>query len=59
MAIFSSNILPTTIHLLPPPTVKASVYLLASQNVCPDLGAKLNPGKEKHHWEFPGFAKDC
>lgn len=47
IAIFSSNILPTIIHLLPPPTVKASVFLLASQNVCPDLYAKLNPRKEK------------
>lgn len=42
MAIFSSNILPTTIHLLPPPTVKASVYLLGSQNICTDL-CKIKP----------------
>lgn len=47
MAIFSSNIFPTIIHLLPPPTVKASICLLAIQNVCPDLYAKLNPRKEK------------
>ena len=35
--------------LLPPPIVKASVYPLASQKVCPDLCAKLNPRQEKHH----------
>jgi len=59
MAIFSSNILPATIRLLPPPTVRASVYLLGSQNVCPAPCATLNPRQEKLHWEFPGFSKGC